>query len=230
MTSSFPRRFFIFLPIATVALYGCPQESSTPTNEYADVIFGGAATDEAMVALGSALEQQDPVEDPARSPVLDAPTETVLAKGTIVDFKWHFGASAAAPRPRSNHPSRQWALVPPTELSPTPEWVPQPKAANSHLALAPLLNLIGAPRAAHAHGDPLNGTATFLVFSTKTNSKLVRVFTDQTSFTPGQETWDALAAAGEEITLTLIAADFDANRIADGGDPVIGSPFKFVVE
>ena len=39
------------------ALYGCPQEETTPPDdEYADVIYGGAATDEAMVALGSALE------------------------------------------------------------------------------------------------------------------------------------------------------------------------------
>ncbi|MEZ4295843.1 MAG: hypothetical protein R3B70_12775 [Polyangiaceae bacterium] len=75
----------------------------------------------------------------------------------------------------------------------------------------------------------MNGTATFLVFSTKTDPKLVRVFTTDTTFTPGQATWDTLAGAGEEITLSLVAADFDNNRIADGGDPVQGTQFTFSI-
>lgn len=220
MKASLPRRLLFLLPLACAALYGCPQEEThEPGDEYADVIYGGAATDEAMVSLGSSLDQKPPIEDPARAPVLDTPAATSLPADTIVDFTWHFGqaASLRAPLP--------WAPAAPAPEGPTLLRL----ASEARALVGPLADLVGPPRAAHAHGDPLTGTATFLVFSTKSDPKLVRVFTDQTSFTPGQETWDTLAAAGEEITLSLIAADFDANRIADGGDPVQGTKFTFTL-
>jgi hypothetical protein len=216
MRSSLPRRLFLLLPFASAILYGCPQ-SSAPGDEYADVIYGGGATDEAMVALGGALDQKDPIEDPARAPVLDTPAETSLPAGTIVDFTWHFGQGSSLrspPLPDRGAPGGPVLLR---------------IAGAAPALLGPLAELVGPPRAARAHGDPLNGTATLLVFSTKTHPELVRVFTDQTSFTPGQATWDALAAAGEEITLSLVAAVFDNNRIADGGDPVQGTRFTFTI-
>lgn len=215
MSLSIPRRVLFLLPLACAALYGCPQESP-PEDEYADVIYGGEATDEAMVSLGSALDQKAPVEDAARAPVLDSPTETALPGGTIPTFTWHFGeaASLRAPVPGKGAPTGPALL---RFASEAPSW------------LHPLAELVGPPRAAHAHGDPLTGTATLLVFSTKSSPDLVRVFTDQTSFTPGQATWDTLAAAAEEITLSLVAADFDNNRIADGGDPVQGTKLKLTI-
>lgn len=228
MRTSLPRRLVFLLPLACAALYGCPQEeSTTPEDEYADVIYGGGATDEALVSLGSALDQKAPVDDPARAPVLDSPTATSLPKDTIADFTWHFGTTGSfnAPLP----------LVPGHEAPAGPALLRLASAARDagqslpRSWMGPLAELVGPPRAAHAHGDPLNGTATWLVFSTKSDPKLVRVFTDQTSFTPGQETWDALAAAGEEITLSLIAADFEDNRIADGGDPVQGTKLTFTI-
>lgn len=219
MNLSLPRRVLFLLPLACAALYGCPQEETEPENEeYADVIYGGEATDEAMVALGSALDQKAPVEDAARAPVLDAPTETSLPRGTIPEFTWHFGASASLHAP-----------LPPAAAPQAPRGPELLRPASAPAWLHPLAELVGPPRAARAHGDPLNGTATFLVFSTSKDPKLVRVFTDQTTFTPGQETWDKLAAAGGEITLSLVAADFDNNRIADGGDPVQGTKLTFTI-
>lgn len=220
MRYSLPRRLLFLLPLACAALYGCPQEETTPPDdEYADVIYGGAATDEAMVALGSALDQKAPADDPARAPVLDTPSATSLPKGTIVDFTWHFGAAASIPTPLPRGPVHEVPAAPSLLrlASAAPAWI------------HPLTDLVGPPRAAHAHGDPLNGPATLLVFSTPGNAKLVRVFTDQTTFTPGQATWDTLAAAGDEITLSLVAAEFDNNRIADGGDPVQGTQFTFTI-
>lgn len=220
MKTSFSRRFFVLLPLACAALYGCPKEESTvPEDEYADVIYGGGATDEALVAFGSAIDQKAPIEDPARAPVLDSPTASSLPKGTIAEFAWHFGSAASRTAPFLKGPSR--------EAPPGPALLRFASAERS--LIEPFAELLGPPRGALAHGDPLTGTATWLVFATAKEPALVRVFTDQTTFLPGQETWDKLAAAGEEITLTLIAADFDNNRIADGGDPVIGSSFKFTV-
>jgi hypothetical protein len=220
MRPSISRRLLLLLPLASAALYGCPPaETADPADEYADVIYGGGATDEAMVSLGSALDQKDPIADPARAPVLDTPVETALPKGTIADFTWHFGDAASQRSPLPGRPVHAAADGP----------ARRSLAGVAKGWLGPLAELTGPPRAAHAHGDPLSGPATLLVFSTKTNPKLVRVFTDQTSFVPGQETWDTLAAAGEEITLSLVAAEFDANRIADGGDPVQGTQFTFTI-
>lgn len=211
-------RALLFVPFASVALYGCPEpEETTPDeDEYADVVYGGGATDEALVSLGSALDKAAPLEDPARAPVLDTPTGSELPKSPIPEFSWHFGEAAsfspAAP------PGRVPSLLALTTTPPRArEWA------------SPLLELVGPARAAHAHGDPLNGTATFIVFSTKSDDKLVRIFTDQTSFTPGQDIWDELAAANAEITVSLVAADFDNNRIADGGAPVQGTRLTFTI-
>ena len=215
-------RALLFVPLASIALYGCPEaeETTTPEDEYTDVVFGGAATDEALVSLGSALDAKGPVTDPARAPVLDTPAGAVVPASPIPEFSWHFGEAASRLRPLPGEPGPAWlrfAAAPSQPLPLAGSWV------------SPLLALVGPPRAAHAHGDPLNGTATFVVFSTKDDPKLLRVFTDQTSFTPGQDLWDKLVEAKAEITVSLVAADFDANRIADGGDPVQGTKLSFTI-
>ena len=217
MKSPLLRRSVFLLPLACAALYGCPPAETTETNpddeEYADVIYGGAATDEALIALGSALDKAAPAEDPARAPVLDSPTEAELPASPIPTFTWHHGAKASFRAPPREAPAAALLRLATT----TPSFT------------RPLAELLGPPRAAHAHGDPVNGTATFLTFSTKTDAKLVRVFTTNTTLTLGQEAWDKIAKAGEAVTLSLIAADFDNNRIADGGAPVQGTKYTFTV-
>jgi hypothetical protein len=214
---TFARRTLFLLPLACAALYGCPSQESVPSEEeYADVIYGGEATDEAMVALGSAIDQKAPAEDPAQAPALDSPAAGELPKTPIPEFKWHFGAGSAR-APAFTTPSFALALQAGALKTGAPSF---------QRALA---ELFGPPRAAGAHGDPLNGPATFLVFATKADAKLVRVLTDQTSYTPSQEAWDKLAAAGTDITLTLIGAQFDNNRVADGGGPFKGTVLTFTI-
>lgn len=217
MKTTFFRRTIVLVPLACIALYaGCDHTETEERNEaYADVIYVGAVTDEAMVALGSVLDQQAPVDDPGRAPQLDAPTMASLPKSPIPTFQWHFGASTMFVPTRSTVSARALALFLPA--MPKPSW-------SSALGA-----LLGPPRAAHAHGDPLNGTATLLTFSTAADSKVVRVFTDQTSYQPAQADWDKLVGAGAEITLSLVAADFDNNRIAGGGAPVQGTKFAFTI-
>lgn len=220
--ASLARRTMLLLPFACAALYGCPSEPPEETHEgeeYADVVYEGETTDEGMVSLGGALDQKAPVEDAARAPELDS-TAAELPKSPIPKFEWHIGAKASFAPGLLTGPEKALALLP---AASGPAWAPGAGA------LREIAALFGPVRAASAHGEPMNGAATFLVFSTKSDAKLVRVLTDETSYTPSQEVWDKLVGAKAEITLSLIGATFDANRIADGGDPVQGSKLAFTI-
>lgn len=222
MTRSTSLRTLLFVPLACAALYGCPSgagETTTDLGAYADVLIEGTATDEGLVALGQALDEGAPAEDPAQAPFLDEPAAGELPGSPIPTFKWSFGGPSAGLRASPVRVLTAAGVRWPAPSSP---------GGAGLLPAGPLLQLFGPPRAAHAHGD-LNGPATFLVFSTPADPKLVRVFTDATSYTPSQETWDKLATASGEITLTLIGAVFENNRIADGGGPFQGSTTKLTV-
>lgn len=95
--------------------------------------------------------------------------------------------------------------------------------------MRPLQELFGPIRTASAHGDPFNGTGTLLVFSTASDAKLVRVFTGVTTCTPTKEEWDKMAAAGKPITITLISAVFEQDRVVMNGGPFAGSISTFTV-
>jgi hypothetical protein len=95
--------------------------------------------------------------------------------------------------------------------------------------LGPLAELVGPIRSAEAHGTPFSGTATWVVFSTAANSKLHRVFTSELSHTPLQAAWDTLMAAGAPITVTLVGAIFEDNRLAADGGPFEGSSTTFTI-
>jgi hypothetical protein len=215
MKAFFSRRTLLLVPLACAAIYGCDHDEVALPAELADVLYEGAATDEALVALDSALDQKPAAQDPARAPVLDMPTAAMLPKSPVPIFTWHAGmATHLSPQ---DMPLRHQA----PSLLPMPESAPTFRSA--------LGELFGPIKAAHAHGDPLVGPATFLVFSTATNPKLVRVFTSLTSYTPEQSVWDKLVAANAEITLSLIGAEFDSNRIADSGGPFQGTKFVFTI-
>ena len=74
-----------------------------------------------------------------------------------------------------------------------------------------------------AHGDPYSGYATYLQFSSTSESHLVEVFTSELTYTPSAEVWDKLAATGESVTLTLIGADFEVDRVIQDGGPYQGT-------
>ena len=210
MNAFFSRRTLILVPFACAAIYGCTHEETELSAELADVLFEGEATDEALVALDSALDQKAPVADPLSAPTLDTPTATMLPKSPIPTFTWHVGATTLQTPNRHEAP----ALL----------RIPEQSPIRSGFA-----ELFGPVKSAHAHGDPLVGAATFLVFSTAKDPKLTRVFTNLNSYTPSQSVWDKLVAANAEITLSLIGAEFDNNRIADSGGPFQGTKFVFTI-
>jgi len=212
MKAFFSRRTLILVPIACAAIYGCTHEEEVPLGaELADVLYEGEATDEALVALDSALDQKPAAEDPTRAPALDMPTATMLPKASIPTFTWHAGATAY--------------VIPQEDRTPTLWRLPE----STSTIRSGLAELFGPVKTAHAHGTPLVGNATFLTFSTAANAKVVRVFTTLTSYTPAQAEWDKLVAANAEITLSLIGAEFDNNRIADSGGPFQGTKFLFTI-
>jgi hypothetical protein len=205
------RSFLLFVPVATALLYACGDTGSNPAD--ADVILEGDVTDETFVAMSSALDQTKPTSDPAKAATLDMPADgAALPRATPPVFTWHIGA-ATAQAERSQGP--RWAGL---ELLPTPAE-----------AWTPLRELFGPIRAASAHGDPFNGTGTYLVFSTDTDPKLVRAFTGVTTYTPSQAAWGKMTGAGKQITLTLVSALFEQDRVVQGGGPFAGSIIKFTV-
>jgi hypothetical protein len=214
-----PLRSLFLVPLATALLYAC----SDPTDETPadDVIYQGAVTDEALVSLESALQQSPPADVPSQAPTLDTPAAAMLPKTPIPEFTWHVGPSVSVPPAllrvpglhgeRAGHPSQPWMTAS----------APQPWAG--------FFELFGPIRSAHAHGTPYTGPATYLVFSTPANAKLVRVLTSNTTFTPSQAAWDKMASVGAPITLKLTGAIFQDNRIAQDGGPYKGTEFTFTI-
>jgi hypothetical protein len=219
-------RSLVLIPFAAALLYACSDEPEATTPEgYADVLYLGTVTDEALVAFVGALEQGPPADVPAKAPTLDAPTTgAALPKSPAPVFSWHIGATSSHNSPVPLHEVDDRAL-----------WVapsPAPRAASTSKPwrfIGPLRELFGPVRTAYAHGDPYTGTATYLVFSTGADPKLVRVLTSETSYTPDQASWGKLTSAGTTITLTLMGAEFENNRVVQGGGPFKGSSIQFTV-
>jgi hypothetical protein len=222
-------RLLFLVPAATALLYACDDhdDDHEPTSDIGDVVLEGTVTDETFVALQSALDQGPPVTDVAQGGSLDAPADGAeLPRTPAALFSWHFGATAA--RPAAPAGARLAASEPPSPspwaLSPVPE-----RPAGFAAFAAPLRELLGPMRSAHAHGTPYTGTATYLRFSIDSNPKLVEVFTSNTSYTPAPELWSKLTGAGKPITLSLVSAIFEENRVAQDGGPFAGSTVTFTI-
>jgi len=202
-------RLLILVPLAIAMPYACSDdhdEEPAPAG-YDDVVYEGEVTDEALTSLVAALDQKAPTTSASQAATLDMPATGTLSKATITTFAWHIGTT--------------------TRLEPrAPELLPAPSRERWY---GPLRDLIGPERAAHAHGTPYTGTATWLVFSTASDPKLVRVLTSATTYTPTQAVWDKMAAAGGPITLDLVTAVFADNRVATDGGPFQGSKFEFTI-
>jgi hypothetical protein len=189
----------------SVAVYGTgcgDDETEQPALDptIADVVFAEGATDEALLALLAAA----PKTDAAKAAALTAPADGAEVPGaTAATFEWDVDATALR------------------------EPAPFEKPSAGH---ARRFELLGGPRAAWAHGAPVNGNAYFVVFSTASNEKLVRVFTKGTSYTPDGAVWSKLKGAGAAITVTITWAYFEDNRVVqDGGGPWAGTPTTFTV-
>jgi hypothetical protein len=215
---------FLLIPLASALLYACEHEVEPPAG-YDDVILQGGMTDEALVALAGALDQAPPASMPARAPTLDSPADSAaIPRASGTTFAWHFGMSASAPRGFDS------GAVLPEKAAWWSPLLPAPQAARPiRLLQKPLRELFGPVRSAYAHGEPFSGAATFLVFSTDSDPRVLRVLTSETSYAPDTAAWDKLAATGKPITLTLSAAEFENNRIIQGGGPFAGSSVTFTI-
>lgn len=86
----------------------------------------------------------------------------------------------------------------------------------------------GAMRAAHAHGDPMNGKAYLLTLRSGGNV-VARAFTTNTTYTPDDATWTKLKTA-KSIEATLASASYDNNNIVQGSGPFVAPAVAFTIE
>jgi hypothetical protein len=218
------RRAAMLVPLVCVALYGCPtaetddDAAGTPSG-YEDVLYEGGTTDEALVSLAAALDQGAPQPDTSQAPLLVGPMGE-LPSDPAPTFTWKLGSSAGAPT-RADDDLRWASSWPPDEQH--WEWRSsltlgegRPRRAQRWWA-----GLLGV-RSAHAHGDPFSGYGVLLTISSSSDPKLCRVFTGATSYSPSAEVWDKIVAAGE-VTVALVGAAFENNRIPAGSGPYLGS-------
>jgi hypothetical protein len=90
--------------------------------------------------------------------------------------------------------------------------------------LKQLLTPIGV---AYAHGTPFNGTAYFLVFEDAYRSARLRVFTNQTAYTPTSTEWAALANGPQPIRVSVTSATFEENAVLADGGPFVAGALEF---
>ena len=188
-----------------MVLSGCesPTNPSPPISTEPDiegVVYESLATDEGLVAL---LGQQA-ASDPAQNAIFDVPMANMsLPAASPATFAWHIGESATLwPPSLHNWTLHKWAL-----------------AINANLG----------PRRAYAHGAPINGRGYFLVFSTPSAPKLLRVFTTELTYTPDATAWATLVSAGVPISLTITNAIFEDSRVAQDGGPFAGPAISFTI-
>jgi hypothetical protein len=71
-----------------------------------------------------------------------------------------------------------------------------------------------------------------LVFSTRAQPNLLRVFSTLDSYTPDAAAWEALKKAGQSgaVTLSLTSATLLGDELVDDGGPFIGEALSFTIE
>ena len=187
---------------ALVPIAACSDDTGTGGagggDPLGDVQYQGNATDEALEALLAAT----PKDEPARAPVFDFPLDgATLPSGEAPIFTWHAGATARA-QPPARLPSCD-------AFAPTPPWTPVDALLGVALAHA---------TPALAHGTPTTGSA-FLLTMEADGAPVARVFTTGTEYLPNADTWAKLKSAKQPVTLTLLGAEFETNRVAQDGGP-----------
>lgn len=226
------RRFFssVVLAVATFGVVSATSCSSTPSDAVdpalADVVFQGQATDEGLTALLAAKVQDDPTRA-ANFSWQSAGDQLPLTP--IPLFCWHIGSTAARVEPQPVDPQRFDPAGAGERQSPPSlfgDAHPVRDAARS-AARSLAEELLSGVRVAHAHGTPMSGAGYLLVFSTAKQPKLLRVFTTATEYTPNQAAWQKITTTGELVHVQLTNADFDQDRIAQGGGPYRGTEITF---
>lgn len=199
---------------------------------YADVVYEGGATDEALDALATATL----VTDPASAANFTAPTDgMVVPAASPPTFTWKTGPVSSLTPPSNgvrfafDDASSEVRDASPFVRAESASAARGQTRSIDAAASRALGVLLGNVPTAYAHGTPTSGPAYFVVFSTSTNDKLLRVFTSNTSYTPDATAFGKLTAAGSAITAVITNAQFDQNRIAQDGGPWKGTAITFTV-
>ncbi|MBL8744014.1 MAG: hypothetical protein JNK04_23065 [Myxococcales bacterium] len=208
-----------------VALFaGCSDDGSTggggPVDENADVIYVGGMTDEALEALLAAPLETN-VDKTAAFTWPEPGAQ--LAPGEPFEFCWHIGPVAAGPRTKSD---RRLGSIPRETLLPARF---EKTTGVEAVATGLLKSLLSGVPSAHAHGTPVDGPGYFLVISTESDPKLVRVFTNVLDYTIEPADWERMKKVGGEMTAKVIWADFETNRVLNDGGPWDGTPVTFSI-
>jgi hypothetical protein len=213
-----------FVSALGVALFaGCSDDGGTggaPADENADVVYVNGMTDEALEALQAAPLKTD--VDKTAAFTWPEPGAAVTPTEPF-EFCWHIGPVAANQPVKSQN--RLGALSHDLLLPVRAE-----KAERQTSIATSLLKslLSGVPRA-HAHGTPVDGPGYFLVISSASDPKLVRVFTNALDYKIEPADWDRLKAVGAEMTAKVIWADFETNRVLNDGGPWDGTAVTFTI-
>lgn len=215
------KRSVYCLGLATVGFgvglfVGCGDSSSDGTGgagpDISDVVFEGGTNDEALEALLAAVVKDDAEKVPVVTWPLDGDE---VPADEAPWFGWQ-PASELAQAPMQPSLLRYGHKLPLPSRQPT--------------VVQQLLEpLFAGVRPAHAHGEPISGPAYFAVISSESEPELVRVFTTAREYLPTEEVWEKIKAVNEPITVTVTAAEFDGNRIAQGGGPWKGSSITFTI-
>lgn len=198
---------------AGLAIIGCSDSGATGSGgsggggavDISDVIYEGGATDEALLALLAKI----PKSDESEGTRFIAPDEGAeLSAATPPAFEWAVGMAAR------NAPAR-----------PTSPADPRPREGLLERALGLVLGV----KEAYAHGTPISGRAYFLVIGSAGAPELVRVFTTNLSYTPSAEVWEKIVNEGGPITLSIVNAIFETNRVTQDGGPFTGTPLHVTI-
>ncbi|HET9932096.1 MAG TPA: hypothetical protein VFQ35_15440 [Polyangiaceae bacterium] len=170
-----------------------------------DVVFVGGTTDEALSVMLDATPKDVASE---RVTFVSPEPSATLSKAAPVAIQFQ-GAHARLQAPVDERPAQRPSL-----------------ARRALWDLEQLLKPIGV---AHAHGAPFNGTGYFLVFEDAAHQSRLRVFTDQTAYTPDSAGWGAIAAGQQPIKLSVTSAVFEENAVLGDGGPFAAGSIEFSV-
>jgi hypothetical protein len=174
------------------------------------VVYIGDATDEALDALLAGTAKSDA----SKAVTFEAPAkDEVISRDSPFTFVWSEAGAQAH--------------VDPLRLQPLRLEGPGRERSPFERALGVVLE--GTPKA-YAHGDPYSGVAYYLTFSSSSAKDLVRVFTTNTDYTPSDNDWNKLKGVEGTITLRLTWAEFETNRVVEGGGPWESPAIVFTIQ
>lgn len=183
--------FVLAASLATAAAAAGCGDDGAPVANLDDVIFEGAASDEAWVAVAEAATSPDP----SGAGWVFAPT-SFLRSGTTPTFTW------TPPAPGVHGPRRT--------PSRTPAFDEQPLDYFAR-GLSEFVHPV-----AHAHLPPVTGDVYRLIFTVPDQPTPLRVLTTDHSYSPGGTAFAKLASATGPISLELVHAYLMQGRVMEG--------------